>query len=360
MPVWAVIVIVMVVALVSAGAGGAVGGLIAVDNAAPEQPSPTLNNEVPSGTPSRPPDTIAGVAQRVSPSVVSIQGSGPQSSGNGSGFVIENDYVLTNNHVAAALEGQGIEVVYSDGHTTTAGVVGAAPSSDLAVLQVRDPIDVTPLAFGDSDQATVGDTVIAIGAPLGLEGTVTTGIISAVNRPVTVGESGEETYINAVQTDAAVNPGNSGGPLVDDQGRVIGVNSAIATMGGLSGEQTGSIGLGFAIPSTQAERVAQQLIETGEAPHAVIGAILDIRYQEQGALIIDDESVGRPVVPNGPADEAGLEPGDVIVEFDGTSVRDSTQLVTLIRNKAPGDRVEITYERGGEEQQTTMTLGSSE
>ncbi|MEY9213725.1 trypsin-like peptidase domain-containing protein [Thermobifida halotolerans] len=359
-PVWAMLLVVAVVAMASAGVGGAVSASL-VGNEPPEpQGSNALNNEVPSDVPSRAPDTIAGVAQRVSPSVVSIRSASPQTGGNGSGFVIEGDYVVTNNHVVDAVERTGIEVVYSDGHVSKAEVVGAAASSDLAVLRLADPLDVEPLEFGDSDEVTVGDTVIAIGAPLGLEGTVTSGIVSALNRPVTVGESGQEAYISAIQTDAAINPGNSGGPLVNEQGMVIGVNSAIATMGSLSGEQTGSIGLGFAIPSNQASRVVEQLIETGEAPHAVIGAVIDLQYREQGALILEErENGGDTIVRGGPADQAGLRPGDVIVEFDGTPVRDGNQLVTLIHTKAPGDRVEIRYERNGEEHTTVMVLGSS-
>ncbi len=361
LPLWAVLLVVAVVAAVSAGVGGVVGASLTGEDTPAPQGANALNNDVPSDVPSRAPDTIAGVAQRVSPSVVSIRSTSPRLSGNGSGFVIEDDYVVTNNHVVDAVEQGGIEVVYSDGHVSRAEVVGAAASSDLAVLRLMEPLDVEPLEFGDSDEVTVGDTVIAIGAPLGLEGTVTSGIVSALNRPVTVGEGAQEAYISAIQTDAAINPGNSGGPLVNEQGMVIGVNSAIATMGGAAGEQSGSIGLGFAIPSNQASRVVEQLIETGEAPHAVIGAVLDLRYPEQGALImepregLDEETVVR----GGPADQAGLRPGDVIVEFDDTPVRDANQLVTLIHTKAPGDRVQIRYVRDGEERTTVMTLGSS-
>ncbi|GAB7099045.1 hypothetical protein JCM3263A_05190 [Thermobifida fusca] len=360
MPLWAVLLIVMVVAAGSAGVGGMVGAsLVAPEESPPPQSSGALNNEVPSDVPSRAPDTIAGVAQRVSPSVVSIRSTSPQLSGNGSGFVIEGNYVVTNNHVVDAVRRGGIEVVYSDGHVSRAEVVGAAASSDLAVLKLADPLDVEPLEFGDSDEVAVGDTVIAIGAPLGLDGTVTSGIVSALNRPVTVGEDGQEAYLSAIQTDAAINPGNSGGPLVNEQGLVIGVNSAIATMSGSSGEQSGSIGLGFAIPSNQASRVVEQLIETGEAPHAVIGAILDLRYPEQGALIMEAGRGAETVMRGGPADQAGLRPGDVIVEFDGTTVRDATQLITLIHTKAPGDRVEVRYLRNGREHTTTLVLGSS-
>ncbi|WP_344970325.1 S1C family serine protease [Salinactinospora qingdaonensis] len=352
-----------VVALVASGVGGVIGGFIGADSTVQRTGGTGLdNNTVPSDMPSRPPGTVAGVAQRASPSVVSIQAAGSEVTGNGSGFVIRDNYVVTNNHVADALQGRGIEVVYSDGRVSQASIVGSAPSSDLAVLSLADPIAVEPLRFGDSDAATVGDSVIAIGAPLGLDGTVTTGIISAVDRPVTVGQSGEETYFNAIQTDAAINPGNSGGPLVNIQGEVIGVNSAIATMGGgISSEQSGSIGLGFAIPATQAKRVVDQLIATGEAPHAVIGAILDTRYQDTGALIVAEEDAeSDPVLPGGPADQAGLQPGDVIVEFDGETVHDANQLVSLIQEKSPGDQVEVVFERDGQRRSATLTLGSSD
>jgi len=359
LPLWAVLLLVMVVAMASAGVGGVLGASLGGGEQDPEVESAgALDNEVPSDVPSRAPDTIAGVAQRVNPSVVSIRSASPRVSGNGSGFVIEDGYVVTNNHVVEAVERAGVVVVvYSDGHTSEAEVVGTAPSSDLAVLLPVDPLDVEPLEFGDSDQVTVGDTVIAIGAPLGLEGTVTSGIVSALNRPVTVGEEGRQAYISAIQTDAAINPGNSGGPLVNEQGMVIGVNSAIATMGSTGGAQSGSIGLGFAIPSNQVARVAEQLIESGEAPHAIIGAVLDLQYQEQGALIMEEDG---SVVPGGPADQAGLRPGDVIVEFDGTAVRDANQLVSLIHTKAPGDRVEVRYVRGEEEHTAVMVLGSSD
>ncbi|WP_236700533.1 S1C family serine protease [Allosalinactinospora lopnorensis] len=355
MPLWAVLVSLSVVAVVSAGVGGVAGGFVGAENgAAADEDAPDLNNEVPSGTPSREPDTIAGVAQRVSPSVVSIHGDGG-AGGNGSGFIIQNNYVVTNAHVTDALEGGGIEVAYSDGHTSAASVVGQAVSSDLAVLELDDPLSVKALEFGDSEDVTVGDSVIAIGAPLGLAGTVTTGIISAVDRPVSTGEQGE-AFIEALQTDAAINPGNSGGPLVDAQGRVIGVNSAIATMGTLPGEQSGSIGLGFAIPSEEAEGVVSHLIETGEDPQADIGADLVLQHQQPGALIED----GRGAVESGgPADEAGLEPGDLIVEFDGSPIRDTPALLELLGEKAPNDEVRISYERDGGEETATLTLGSA-
>lgn len=354
MPMWGVLVLVLVVALGAGAAGGVVA--TAVGDSDLGQSNPLAGED---GSHERPADSVAGVAQSVSPSVVSIQGADPLG-GNGSGFVIEGGYIVTNNHVASGI-GDDIQVVYGDGHESTATIKGSAASSDLAVLEVEEPNDAEPLALGDSDALTVGDSVIAIGAPLGLDGTVTTGIISAMDRPVTVGDAGDSSYINALQTDAAINPGNSGGPLVNAQGEVIGVNSAIATTGSDMLGQSGSIGLGFAIPSTQAADTIDQLIESGEAPHAVIGAFLDMRFQDGGAMIMeeDGEAEEAPLEPDGPADDAGLEPGDVITEFDGEPVRDADQLIVLIRNSNPGDEAAVTFQRDGEEMTTQLTLGAS-
>ncbi|MBV2362760.1 trypsin-like peptidase domain-containing protein [Streptomonospora nanhaiensis] len=370
-PVWAVLLIVLVVGLASAGIGGAVGGSLGVQAGASDRSeSPRLNTAIPTDTPSRAPDTIAGVAQRVSPSVVLIQDGGSGGlSGNGSGFVIEDDHVVTNNHVASALAGSDIEVVYSDGRASGARIVGTEPASDLAVLELADPIDVQPLEFGDSAGVTVGDQVIAIGAPLGLAGTVTSGIISAVDRPVSLGEGeGPGAAIEALQTDAAINPGNSGGPLVDAQGRVIGVNTAIATLGGgPDGEQGGSIGLGFAIPSSQVEQVVDDIIAGGgSAPppaggdqQAAIGAVFDTTHTG-GALIAEENPDGSPAVPPGsPAEQAGLEPGDVITAIGGEEVADFADLQRIVGEHAPGDRVEVVFERDGREQTTEVTLGAA-
>lgn len=370
MPLWAVLIVVAVVAVGSAGAGGVLGGSLGVQQGAPPEQtsSPKLNTDLPSDAPSRAPDTVAGVAQRVSPSVVSIQDGGTTMSGNGSGFVIENDHVVTNNHVASALESGEMEVAYSNGKTSGAGIVGTEPDSDLAVLRLEDPLDVQPLEFGDSDDVTVGDEVVAIGAPLGLAGTVTSGIISAVDRPVRLGEDspGQGTAISALQTDAAINPGNSGGPLVDAQGRVIGVNTAIATMGGSAGQQSGSIGLGFAIPSAEVEGIVDDILsgagEDGsgsEDGQAQIGVVLDDSYDQGARVASDQEAGGDAVEPDGPADQAGLQPGDVIVRFDGRDISDADTLIRLIGEYDSGDRVEVVFERGGERNTTDITLGSS-
>jgi len=211
------------------------------------------------------------------------------------------------------------------------------------------------LQLGNSDSVQVGDAVIAIGSPLGLSGTVTSGIISSKNRAVTTGGgSGESSFINALQTDAAINPGNSGGPLVDATGAVIGVNSAIATLGFSS--QAGSIGLGFAIPINQAKKTTEQLIRTGSATYPVMGISVDTRYTGTGALITS-EGVG--ITPGGPAAKAGLQAGDVIIEFNGSEVDNSDELIVMIRSKNVGDKVKIKYKRSNLTKEITVTLAAS-
>lgn len=360
MPVWAVLITVLVVSLASAAVGGFMGGRFGSPTAgATPSDGPQLNTALPSDAPSRAPDTVAGVAQRVSPSVVSIQPSNRSEGGNGSGFIIDGDHVVTNYHVAGALEG-GMEVAYSNGRTSPADIVDSRPESDLAVLKVRRPQEVEPLEFGSSGDVTVGDEVIAIGAPLGLAGTVTSGIISATDRSVALGEDSGRTDIKALQTDAAINPGNSGGPLVDQQGRVIGVNTAILTQSA-PGEQGGSIGLGFAIPSDVAGDVVDDILgsepsaspsdeESGSAEDgSAAGGGLGVAVEsaDGGARIADGDDA---VQSGSPADEAGLRPGDVITRFDGRTVPDADTLVELVEEVSPSDTVEVEYERGGEAQ----------
>ncbi len=218
-----------------------------------------------------------------------------------------------------------------------------------------DVVGAPTLQLGNSDNVQVGDAVIAIGSPLGLSGTVTSGIISSKNRAVTTGGgSGESSFINALQTDAAINPGNSGGPLVDATGAVIGVNSAIATLGFSS--QAGSIGLGFAIPINQAKKTTEQLIRTGSATYPIMGISVDTRYTGTGALITS-EGVG--ITPGGPAAKAGLRAGDVIIEFDGSEVDNSDELIVMIRSKNVGDKVKVKYKRGNLTREITVTLAAS-
>ncbi|MGB7982717.1 MAG: trypsin-like peptidase domain-containing protein [Candidatus Nanopelagicales bacterium] len=299
----------------------------------------------------RPDGSVASIADAVSPAVVSLSVSGQQGSGTGSGFVIREDgYILTNNHVVEGGDNGGqITVQFSDGRRLDATIVGRDASYDLAVVKV-DATGLPTVVLGDSDGVIVGDLAVAIGSPLGLEGTVTAGIVSALNRPVTAGGQGETAFINAIQTDAAINPGNSGGALVNAAGEVIGVNSAIATLSDGS-SQSGSIGLGFAIPINQARRISEELINTGSSTKPVIGVTLDQTFQGPGARIAQ-------VSPGGPAEDAGAQSGDVIVEFNGSPIENSTALIVDIRAMKPGDTVSMTVNRGSGSEDLELTLGS--
>ncbi|MDC5697752.1 trypsin-like peptidase domain-containing protein [Intrasporangium calvum] len=307
------------------------------------------------GVTDRPAGSVANIAAQALPSVVTIKvDAGAEGAGTGSGFVIDNrGHILTNNHVVAAGAKNGvIEVVLSNGETERATIVGRDVSYDLAVLRI-ERTDLTPLRLGASDKVVVGDSVIAVGAPLGLDQTVTSGIVSALNRPVAPGAGDDLSFINAIQTDAAINPGNSGGPLLDLSGQVIGVNSAIARVPGAGASASGNIGLGFAIPSDQARRTADQLISTGKATHPIIGVMLDRTYSGEGALVQDDSDA---VTPDAPADKAGVQPGDVIVGFEGEPIRTPDQLIVSIRSRAVGETVTLTIERDGEQIDLEMTL----
>jgi putative serine protease PepD len=256
--------------------------------------------------------------------------------------------------VAEAAAGAELSVVFEDGDEAKARVVGRSPSYDLAVIKVdAGSRKLDPVVLGNSDALDVGDPVIAIGAPLGLIGTVTTGIISAKNRPVTTGESGENSYMSALQTDAAINPGNSGGPLVDMRGRVVGVNSAIASLGTSMGGQSGSIGLGFSIPVNQVKRVTNEIIRTGKATYPIIGAEIDPNYSGTGARIIS-------VQAGSPAAQAGLRDGDVITAVDGTKVTTGVELIVKIRSNIPGGTIKLTTGAGGGQHVYSVKLGSKD
>ena len=340
-------------ALLIAVLAGSIGGALGV-NASGGGLFDSVQLVSSTSTIQRAPDSVAGIAQRVLPSVVSISTRSIDGAGTGSGFVIDsNGYILTNNHVIsdAAQSGGSIQVSLSDGTFYAAKVIGRDASYDLAVLKIGAS-GLKALQFGDSDAVAVGDSVIAIGSPLGLSGTVTTGIISAKNRAVTAGESNTESaFINALQTDAAINPGNSGGPLVDATGAVIGVNSAIASLGTTS--QIGSIGLGFAIPINQARKTADQLIKNGVATYPVIGVSLNMNYTENGAQVSTN---GRGILPGGPAAKAGLRGGDVIISIDGKEIYSPEELIVSIRAKNVGDRVTLEFMRDGLKKTLTLTL----
>ena len=341
-------VVAVVIALIAGGFGAAIGRGSATNLGA--------NLVQTTNSIERAPDSIAALAARVIPAVVSIAVKGFSSSGTGSGFFLDSDgYILTNNHVVEAAARSGtITVELSDGKKYRAKLIGRDSSYDLAVLKI-DVVGAPTLQLGNSEQAQVGDAVIAIGSPLGLSGTVTSGIISSKNRAVTTGNGiGESSFINALQTDAAINPGNSGGPLVDATGAVVGVNSAIATLG--AGSQSGSIGLGFAIPINQAKKTAEQLIKNGFATYPVMGISVDIRFTGTGALI-SSEGVG--ITPGGPADRAGLRVGDVITSLDGVAINNSDELIVVIRSHNVGDLVKVKYTRNSISREATVTLAAS-
>ncbi|MEU9834415.1 trypsin-like peptidase domain-containing protein [Streptosporangium sp. NPDC048047] len=356
------VVLAVVIALLASTLGSLGTYLLTRSSASGTDPSFSLGKP-PNGSAARPPDSIAGVASRVLPSVVSLAVSGGSGANTGSGFLIKGGYVVTNNHVVAgAANGGEIQIQFSNRKSTPARIVGRDPESDLAVVKPDDTFGAPQATLGNSDNVVVGDPVVAIGSPLGLTGTVTSGIVSSLNRTVQAGEenSSDTTWFSAIQTDAAINPGNSGGPLVNGNGEVIGVNSAIATLGRSLGGQSGSIGLGFAIPVNHARRVAEELISTGVAKKSRIGVTIDQTYQGAGVRIASEAERGaQPVEPNGPADKAGLKPGDVILEVDGTVLQDGSELIAVIRNKAPGEKVTVKYQRGGQEKTAVVTIGAA-
>jgi putative serine protease PepD len=307
------------------------------------------------------PGSVAAISAAVLPSVVSIESSTADGrASTGSGFVVREDgYIATNNHVVEGADGGTVKVLFSDGSVVEATVVGTSSDYDLAVLKV-DKTDLTPLALGDSSALVVGDPVIAVGSPLGLDSTVTTGIVSALHRAVTTGGDSESSpaFIDAIQTDAAINPGNSGGPLIDAAGQVIGINSAIASTA-TQGAQAGSVGLGFAIPSNQVRRTVEEIIATGTATFPVVGVMLDPSNQGEGVLVATEVDGQPGVVPGGPADEAGIKGGDIITAIDGRTITRGDDLVVAIRAKAPGDSVVLTVKRDGTEQDITVKLTSN-
>ncbi len=292
-------------------------------------------------------DSVAAVAAKVLPSTVQIvaEYDGKAQGATGSGFVLDTKgHVITNNHVVAEAAGDDgpIDVIDQQGNHMKATVVGRSTVYDIAVLDVPKAKGLTPAAVGSASQMRVGETVVAIGSPLGLSATVTSGIVSAVDRPVTTGEGEDDnSYINAVQTDAAINPGNSGGPLVNLQGQVVGVNSAIASLGSqISSDQGGNIGVGFAIPIEQVEVTTAQILRTGKAQYPIIGANV------RGTAKLDGATVDS-VTPGMPAADADLKVGDVIRKVDGKPVTSSIDLVVAIRTHVPGEKVTLTVERKG-------------
>ncbi|GIM65314.1 serine protease PepD [Planomonospora venezuelensis] len=297
--------------------------------------------------------SVESVAQKVLPSVVKIDVTTAQGGGSGSGIVLTADgTILTNNHVVEGAEAGSLTVSFDDGTSAEAEVLGTDPLTDTAVIKAAGVSDLTPATIGKSANLGVGESVVAIGSPFGLDATVTSGIVSALDRPVNVGsdDQGNSTTYPAIQTDAAINPGNSGGPLVNLAGEVVGVNSAIATNGGASGE-AGNIGVGFAIPIEQVRTTVDQILRTGEAEYPVIGAQVRTGGEPDanGATITE-------VMPDTPAERAGLEKDDVITAVDDQPVSDGISLIVAIRTHLPGETVEMSVVRGGEERVVQVEL----
>jgi putative serine protease PepD len=364
-PTWTLLALATAVAAVL---GGAIGGALvhAADGVASAPPH-TVNLGSPSSgeVVVRAPGSVAAVAAKILPSVVSIDVHTAAGADTGSGIVISTaGYILTNNHFFAGASAAGqVSVVLPDEQQLTGEVVGRDPVSDLAVVRIVGVRGLRAATLGSSASLAVGDPVVAVGSPLGLAGTVTSGIVSALDRPVEAGDgqSSADDLIDAIQTDAAINPGNSGGPLVDMSGAVVGVNSAIATLSGsqaFSGSQSGSIGLGFAIPIDQAKRIAAQIIAHGYATHAVIGVRLDPTYTGRGARIGTTPGGGQAVDARGPAARAGLRAGDVIIAVGGEVVTTPDELIVAIRKHAPGERLVLTFLRDGRRMSALVVLGA--
>jgi putative serine protease PepD len=334
------VALVAAAAVVSGTAGGAVGAsLVDEPAAALPETSSAVRTSAPAGD-----GVLAGTAARVLPSVVSVEVRGRSGSGSGSGVVLdEAGHVLTNDHVVATAVDGGISVVFDDGQRADVELVGRDPVTDLAVLRVLDDVELQPIALGRSADVRVGDPVMAVGSPLGLSGTVTTGIISAKDR--TVRTTPETPLLGALQTDAAINPGNSGGALVDAQGRLVGINTAISSTSG------GSIGLGFAIPVDQARSIAEELIRTGRATHPSLGVA--------ATTVSDDDASGALLqqVPQGSAaGQAGLRSGDLVTSVDDEQVGSVDELVLALRERGVGDEVSIGYLRDGRAASTRVVL----
>ncbi|AQT81519.1 peptidase S1 [Mycolicibacterium litorale] len=385
----------LAIAVVSAGIGGTVVLLAHPDR----QPVASVNPATPNGpanvpAANLPVGSVEQVAAKVVPSVVKLETEFGRQSEEGSGIILSSDgLILTNNHVVAAAKGDGgpaqaapptipglpsgplgpggtssapggpaaggaptTTVTFADGRTASFTVIGTDPASDIAVVRAQGISGLTPITLGSSANLRVGQDVVAVGSPLGLEGTVTTGIVSALNRPVATGGdvSNQNTVLDAIQTDAAINPGNSGGALVNMSGELVGVNSAIATLGGDSPDaQSGSIGLGFAIPVDQAKRIADELISTGTASHASLGVQVSNDTTTHGAKIVD-------VTKGGAAAAAGLPNGVVVTKVDDRVIASADALVAAVRSRAPGDKVTLTYtDPSGSAQTVQVTLGKA-
>ena len=355
---------------VGAGAGIAAYSLLS-------NPAPVVVNNTESV------NWVTGAAAIASPSVVTVNVSGSLGGGNGSGeFLTADGYILTNTHVVT-LDGQSasvnIEVKTYDGKVYNAKVIGTDPTNDLAVIKVDAPVEFTPIKFADSTKINVGDNVLAIGAPLGLEQTVTKGIVSALNRTIAVANSaapqdgqggdgfgglqfysgsGAAINLSVIQTDAAINPGNSGGALVNEKGELIGVNVAIATAGS-SGGQSGSIGVGFAIPSNVAKRIASEIIKSGSASHALLGAMVSDATNSSNSASFSVGAKVEKLTPGGAAEVGGIKPGDIIVKFNNTVITSAGELTAAVRQLPASAKASVEFIRGGKTSTVEVTLGNA-
>jgi putative serine protease PepD len=354
--------------MAGAAAGGALLALNLDDDDAGTATSLSAASPAVGSQDNAPDEPLSQAAAAVLPSVVSITFESNLGAGQGSGVVISSDgQILTNNHVVAqAADGGQLSVTFSDGSNADARILGRDPATDLAVIQAEDVSGLTAAKLGSSGDLHVGDTVLAIGSPLGLDGSVSAGIVSALDRSITLsndlpespfGNGGEpqatpSAVIDAIQTDAAINPGNSGGALINADGEVVGINTAIASLAGGAGagSQGGNIGVGFAIPIDAARSIAEQLVNEGEVTHAFLGVRIADAENGGGAVVAEvDESQ--------PAADAGLERGDVITKVDDTEITSGSDLTSAVRSHQPGDKVTITYTRDGDEKTAEVTLG---
>ena len=324
------------------------------DTGSTSQVVDTPNSPAPDGS-------VEQVAAKVLPSVVKIDVSGSQGAGSGSGIILSSDgEILTNNHVAEiAGDGGSMSVSFNDGTTAKATIVGTDPLTDTAVIKAEGVSGLTPATIGKSGDLRVGESVVAIGSPFGLDSTVTSGIVSALNRPVDVGSDGQgnSTTYPAIQTDAAINPGNSGGALVDLAGNVVGINASIRTATSTEGE-AGSIGLGFAIPMDEVMPIVDEMVK-GETPtHARLGiSVSPVADQSSGALVSEGAEI-QAVNAGSTAEQAGLAKGDIITKVDDQLISDADSLVATIRSYRPGDKVTVTYTHDGDSKTTELTLDS--
>ncbi|HZE50611.1 MAG TPA: trypsin-like peptidase domain-containing protein [Jatrophihabitantaceae bacterium] len=357
---------IVIAAVTAAVVGGGIGAgtVAAFDNSG----NTTVVNSLPQNTQTAPSaakidGSISAAAAKIQASVVTIDVSSQQAQGNGSGVIIRNDgYIVTNDHVVSvAANGGTMTVLTNDGQQAKATIVGRDTSDDLAVIKVNGLKNLTAATFGKSSNLVVGQTVVAVGAPLGLANTVTSGIVSNTARPVRSGDN-DQAVFDAIQTDAAINPGNSGGALADLNGNVVGINAAIATpnTGGLQipgqDTQSGSIGIGFAIPADEVSRIAAQLISTGKATHAVIG--VQVAPQQNSSQTTAGATLNK-VDANSPAAKAGLKAADVVTRVNTQRIDDADALIAAIRSHAPGEKVSLTYTRAGQSKTVSVTLGSA-